>query len=137
MNYTLNLCQPVMFWNNKKHSRIKPNLHKMPILLGEVEYNATEVVPILELSSWLPFTHLLKAVDYETDKFSVIGYYLTGKFTLDGLKQAIEEGHIRKAYNHCAFSDIPVEDRWEVVAVSYDDTRVLIDNNGTLGFVER
>jgi hypothetical protein len=109
----------------------------MPVLLEEVEHDATEVVPILELSAWLPFTHLVKAVDYETKKFSVIGYYLVGDFTLDSLKQAIENGSIRKAYNHCAFSDKPIEPRWDLVAVSYDDNRILIDNNGTLGFVKR
>lgn len=137
MNYKHKLAQPVSFWNDNKHSKIRPNIFKMPVLLEEVEAEAAEVVPVLELTSWGPFKQLVKSIDYETSHFTVLGYYLVGTFTLDDLKVAIEEGSMRKSYQHVAFSDKPLPSNWETVAVSYDDTRILIDCNGTLEFVER
>ena len=48
------------------------------------------------------------------------------------LKQAIEKGLIVKRYKHIAFSDIPLCDKMNLIAISYNDTHILTEwNRGT------
>jgi len=135
MNYKLTLAQPVYYYEDT--GEIRSNLAKELVCIDEIAVFVDEIVQIKEIEGKEPFQVLIKAVEKEVSDFSVYGYYLVGRFDLKALKEAIDKGLVMKRHCHIAFSDKPLSDAMEKVAISYNDTHVLVESHRKVKLVPR
>ena len=139
MNYTLKLAMPCYYYRNS--TEIKPNLRRGLVYLEELEVMSDEIEIIKDpLPNFEPFTKLVKVIEEDKPtpyEYSVRGYYLVGELDLNALKMAIGRRLIGKRVLHPAFSDKPLRIGLETVAISYDDTRYLVEMGRGTKLIER